>query len=237
MIRTVFVSGILLILLITSAFAYLRYVYFFRDPKRVTPENKEVLYAPCDGLVVYVKKIKNGDVYSEKLGEKIHISEISGLTEKGQLKIKDGWLMGIYMSPLDVHFNYAPQEGIVKSVIYTPARVNYPMVDLWEYVKMTYLKKAVDNFARKFHLSNERNTIVLDVSGSEVILVEIADKFVNKIDCFVKPGEAVKAGQKISFIKRGSQVDVYVSAEHFKPLVKPGDRVTGAVTPVFKKII
>lgn len=222
-------------LLVFAFIYYLRNVYFFRDPVRKTPDDSHFLYSPCDGLVVYVKKIEDGLVISEKLGEKINVSEITGLKKRGILNLDDGWLIGIYMSPLDVHFNYAPQNCTVKEVVHTPAKINYPMVDLWEYIKMTYLKKAVNNFSKKFHLHNERNTVVLDVQGKDVVLVEIADKFVNKIDCFVRPGDILKAGQKISFIRRGSQVDILVSVDDFEPVVKQGERVIGAITPIFRK--
>jgi len=225
---------LLTILILLATTYYLRHVYFFRDPQRISPADRNYLYSPCDGLVVYVKKVDSGEVYSEKLGRKIHISEIVKLKSDGILKFDEGWLIGIYMSPLDVHFNYAPQSGRVKAVVYTPAKINYPMVDIWEYIKMTYFRKAVDNFASKYHLENERNTVVIDVGGNEVVLVEIADKFVNKIDCFVKEGDELKAGEKISFIRRGSQVDVLVPASCFEPLVKKGDRVTGAMTPIFR---
>lgn len=234
--RTAIILVVALLFLFAGLIYYLRNVYFYRDPQRKTPENPELLYSPCDGLVVYLERFEDGEIHSEKLGQKIHISEITGLKKQGILNIEEGWILGIYMSPLDVHFNYAPQSGKVKEVVYTPAKLNYPMVDLLEYVNMTFLRRAVDNFSKKFHLENERNTIVLDVSGNDVVLVEIADKFVNKIDCFVKEGDTVKAGQKISFIRRGSQVDVIVSRCAFTPLVKKGQRVTGGVTPIFKKM-
>lgn len=232
--RLAAVLVLLAVLLFLAAAFYLRNIYFYRDPPRISPSDKSYLYSPCDGLVVYVKKVEGGEVYSEKLGRRIHISEIVKLKSAGVLVFNEGWLIGIYMSPLDVHFNYAPQSGRVKAVVYTPAKVNYPMVDLWEYIKMTYFRKAVDNFADRYHFENERNTVVIDVGGSDVVLVEIADRFVNKIDCFVKEGDELKAGEKIGFIKRGSQVDVLVPASSFEPLVKKGDRVIGAVTPIFK---
>lgn len=233
--RIALILAAALIFVLLSIQYYLRNVYFFRDPERVTPDNSDYLYSPCDGLVVYVKKVSGGEVYSEKLGEKIKITEITDLRNDGLVDISEGWLMGIYMSPLDVHFNYAPADGLVEKIVARKTGVNLPMVDMWEYIKMTYFKKAVNNFAKKFHLENERNTILLDSEGRKIVLVEIADKFVNKIDCFVKEGDRVKAGEKLSFIRRGSQVDIYVSADEFEPVAKQGSRVLGAVTPVFKK--
>lgn len=214
---------------------YLRNVYFYRDPIRKTPSDTRYLYSPCDGLVVYLKKIENGEVVSEKLGERIKIEEITDLIASDELDFKNGWLLGVYMSPLDVHYNYAPSNGTIVKIVRRNARTNLPMVDLWEYIRMTYFRKAVNNFAKRFHFENERNTILIDSYGAKIVLVEIADKFVNKIDCFVKEGDSVKAGDKISFIRRGSQVDVFVSAKDFEPVVSCGKRVVGAVTPIFKR--
>lgn len=230
----IFAAASVLIIILISV--YLRYVYFFRDPIRVPPDNEKDLISPCDGLVVYVKKIEGFEVISEKKGEKIQITELTRLKRDELNQLKDGWLMGVYMSPLDVHFNYAPQDSKVKKIFSIKTSLNLPMVDLWEYINMVYLRKAVNNLGKKFHLQNERNIIVLDIDNSTVVLVEIADKFVNKIDCFIKEGDSLKRGQKIAFIRRGSQVDVIVPSGVFKPAVKEGTKVTGAKTVIFKKV-
>jgi hypothetical protein len=74
----------------------------------------------------------------------------------------EGWLIGVYMSPLDVHYTYAPIAGTVRRIVYTPARANLPMVDLWEYVSMAWLRRAVDLLGKKYHLQNERQTIFIE---------------------------------------------------------------------------
>ncbi len=208
---------------------YLRKVWFYRDPVRVTPEAPDLVFSPADGKVVYIRPFRNGRVHAEKLGEAIPIEEI----HKARVDWGDeGWIMGIYMSPLDVHFNYAPVAGRVEGVVHTPAQANLPMVDLWEYVRLTYLRRAVDLFARKYHLNNERNTIFIRDGDLKLAVVEIADKFVNKISCYVRPGDALRAGQKLSFIARGSQVDLIFFAPDVEFLVRVGDQVYGALTPV-----
>jgi len=181
--------------------------------------------SPADGRVVYVKRFSRGRAVCEKLGRTIPLEEIT----KGLGFERDGWIIGIYMSPLDVHFNYAPIDSVVEDVVHTPARVNLPMVDLWEYVKLTYLQKCVDLFSAKYRLVNERNTLFLRSGDIRLIIVEIADKFVNKISCYVKKGDELRAGQKISFIDRGSQVDV-ILFDPVRILCSRGDKVTGAIT-------
>lgn len=202
---------------------FLRNVWFYRDPVRTPARHDRVIIAPADGRVIYIKRIKNGVISSEKLGTEIALTEIT----KFPVDVKSGWLIGIYMSPLDVHFNYAPLPGEVQKVVFKPAKANLPMVDMWEYVNLTYLRRAVNLFSKEFHFTNERNTILLKGSTLDVIIVEIADKFVNKIKCFVSEGDVLQLGQKISFIERGSQVDLIVLDDRVQWQVEPGDQVYG----------
>ncbi|MGB9867139.1 MAG: phosphatidylserine decarboxylase [Bacillota bacterium] len=208
---------------------FLRRVWFYRDPVRIPPARDDAILAPADGIVVYTREFRGGEVESNKKGERIPLPEITK-TDWGLAS--QGWLIGIYMSPLDVHFNYAPIGGKVDRIVYFPAKVNLPMVDLWEYMKLTYLRRAVDLFSHKYRLQNERNTLFLSNDVISVVVVEIADKFVNKIRCFVKEGDILRAGQKVSFIERGSQVDLVIPTSNVQVTVKPGDRVVGGQTVV-----
>lgn len=212
-------------LTIGAAFFFLRRVWFYRDPVRRPPAGEDLILSPADGKVIYIRPITGGRVYAEKLGERIPLEEIHKAPgERGQ----EGWIVGIFMSPLDVHFNYSPIAGKVEKIVHTQASVNLPMVDLWEYVKLTYLRKAVDLFARRYHLMNERNTIFIKGDSVRLAVVEIADKFVNKITCFIKQGDDLAAGQKLSFIARGSQVDLIILRQDVEFAVKVGDQVYGA---------
>lgn len=215
--------------LVLGVVYFLRRVWFYRDPVRVPPGLPQAILSPADGTVVYVRPFGEGRVIAEKLGERISVDEICRAGDTGA---GEGWIVGIFMSPLDVHFNYSPVAGRVESVVHTPARVNLPMLDLWEYVQLTYLRRAVDLFSYRYRLINERNTIFLQGEGPRIAVVEIADKFVNKIRCYVQPGEWLTAGQKLSFIERGSQVDLIIFQPTLKILVRPGQRVIGARTVI-----
>ncbi len=73
--------------------------YFFRDPERIAPENKNVFYAPADGKIILI---------SEK--------------EENELLKKRALQVSIFMSPLDVHVNRAPCDGNVKDVKHYPGK-------------------------------------------------------------------------------------------------------------------
>lgn len=226
----ILIALLIIFVLLFGAWLYLRYVYFFRDPKRIPEAAKGAIISPCDGRVLYIRRVEAGKVVSSKLGENIPIQEIT----RKNTGVNEGWLIGIYMSPLDVHFNYAPVNGIVEEIYYSPAKMNLPMVDLWEYIRLVWVGKAVNLFTKKFHFENERNTIIINDGKRKIVLVEIADKFVNKIDCFLKVGDGVAIGQKIAFIRRGSQVDMFIGDARAQPAVEEGEHVLGGQTVVFK---
>lgn len=218
-------------LLLLGVYGYLRWVWFYRDPVRVPPQDPDALLSPVDGKVVYVRRVRSGAVESRKLGRPISIPEITWAAGTPD----EGWLVGIYMSPLDVHYVYAPSRGRVRRLVHRPARVNWPMVDLWEYVRLTWLRRAVDLLGKRHHLENERVTVQLSTPAGEVWLVEIADRFVNKIRLLVEEGQEVAAGQKLSFISRGSQVDVILPDPDVQIQVRTGMQVYGALTVLARR--
>ncbi|MCX8052377.1 MAG: phosphatidylserine decarboxylase [Armatimonadetes bacterium] len=212
-----------------SALWFLRKVWFYRDPPRAPESNERgAIVAPADGRIVYIKQVKRGVVVSEKLGQKILLPEITGY----RTPEANGWSIGIYMSPLDVHFNYCPYPGTVEKIHRTSAKFNLPMLDLWEYVKVVWLRRMVDMFARRYHLENERNTIFLDCDGLKMAVVLIADKFVSKIKCFVSEGQKLRQSEKIGFIERGSQVDLVILADNIELRAVVNQQVYGGQTVI-----
>lgn len=214
-----------------AAVLFLQRVWFYRDPIRITPQDPDLVVSPCDGQVVYLRRVEDGVIHAEKLGEPIFVREITHADWPQGAAPGRGWLIGIYMSPLDVHFNYAPIPGKVTGIVHSGARVNLPMVDLWEYVQLTWLRRAVDLFGKRYALENERQTVFIE-GRVKLAMVEIADKFVNKIRTYIASGDTLRAGQKVSFIERGSQVDLFLFSEELEFLVGVGDQVYGAQTAI-----
>lgn len=212
-----------------AAVWFLQRVWFYRDPIRITPQDDTAVISPCDGQVVYIRRVENGVIESEKLGQSIRVEEITHAEWPEGTTPGTGWLIGIYMSPLDVHFNYAPITGRITGIRHTGARANLPMVDLWEYVQLTWLRRTVDLFAKRYALENERQTVFIE-GRVKIAMVEIADKFVNKIRTYVETGDVLRPGQKVSFIERGSQVDLFLFTEDLDFEVAVGDQVYGAQT-------
>lgn len=68
--------------------------YFFRDPKRETPDDPSLVVAPADGRVTRVQQVEAGNQQSATV-------------------------VSIFLSPLDVHINRAPIAGEITNVAYT----------------------------------------------------------------------------------------------------------------------
>ena len=192
------------------------------------PEGEELIVAPADGRVMYLYPVRAGEVTSNKKGWRIRIEELA----KTDLSDAEGWLLGIYMTPFDVHFNRAPISGEIRSLRYHKTGSNLPMVDLWEYLNFTLLREAVDLFAAPFHLENERLTMEIRNGTQVCFIILIADRFVNKITKFYQERQFIKKGEKISFIERGSQTDLFIPFGRVKFNVKPGDQVCAGTTVI-----
>jgi phosphatidylserine decarboxylase len=130
-----------------------------------------------------------------------------------------GTLIGIYMTPLSVHVNRAPVEGTIRAVLPRPAAgPNRSMAStflrtLWD------MLPAVE--AAEYVLANARNTLVID-GPFPVAMVQIADRHVAEVDCWVSPGQKVARGERVGMIRMGSQVDLFLPD-------RPGLRVTCAL--------
>jgi phosphatidylserine decarboxylase len=117
--------------------------------------------------------------------------------------------------------NRAPISGIVGMIKYSQSK-NAPMTAMWWRVLLGM--KPYELYSDHV-LQNERNTILFKGKIS-VFIVQIADIFVNKIECWVKEGESVSKGQRVGMIKMGSQVD----------LLFPSDPVLDIVVKVGQKV-
>ena len=205
---------------------WFRNIFFYRDPDRRIPQGENLILSPADGRVMYLYPVRAGEVVSEKNGRKFTISELA----KTNVDNAKGWLLGIYMTPFDVHFNRAPIGGEIKTLHYQRTGANLPMVDLWEYINFTLFHKAVNMFAAPFHLENERMTMQIQRGDLVCFLILIADQFVNKITRFFEESQQVRSGDKISFIERGSQTDLFIAHENVSFKVRPGDQVYAGKT-------
>ena len=119
--------------------------------------------------------------------------------------------VSIFLSVFDVHINRTPCAGTVDVVAYRPGK---------------YLNAAADKASE----DNERMAIALRrADGRTIGCVQIAGWVARRIVCYIKPGQAVQAGERFGHIRFGSRTDLYLPPGA-RLLVATGQRMIGGET-------
>jgi len=163
-------------------------VSFFRVPKRgVTIDGNKIL-APSDGKVVVIEEVMETEYLNDKYTQ-----------------------ISIFMSPLNVHCQWYPINGIVKYFKYHPGK----------YLVAWHPKSSTEN---------ERTTIVVeDTQGRKILFRQIAGAVARRIVYFGKEGEEVRQDKEAGFIKFGSRIDVFIPLKSTIN-VKINENVVGSQT-------
>lgn len=125
------------------------------------------------------------------------------------------WEVLIFLNIFNVHSQRSPftAEAKVGKITYHPG-------------------KFLAAYAPKASLENEQNWIEMEgPAGRRVVVKQIAGLIARRVLCWVTQGQTVPAGEKIGFIRFGSQVDLIFPASA-EVLVKPGQAVAGGETPL-----
>ncbi len=206
-----------------SGFLFWRFYWFFRNPDRQAPPGDSLL-SPADGRVVYARKVEgNEPVISIKRRVKARIVDILKEDDASPKAI-----IGVFMSPFDVHYNRSPLSGVVEAVTHYPAQGgNLHMGPMhWR-----SLFKKLPLYQNCLHIvQNER--MVTRIRGTfrgetlTAYVIQIAAKSVSGIEAYVPVGEKVARGEVFGMIRIGSQVDLVVPWKRGMEIkVAPGDRV------------
>lgn len=201
-----------------------RFYYFFRDPVRRPPAGR-VVVAPADGFVLYERRVVGGEVPSPiKKGVMVPLDEWVGVVPYAG----DGTLVGIYMTALSVHYIRSPVPGSIARVVPRPAK-GENLHQTRTFVRLLWGMQPYEE-GSLYITQNARNTTVID-GEVPVVVVQIADRYVNECDSFVREGEQVGVGQKIGMIRMGSQCDLYIPDSAGVTLAcRPGMRVKAGET-------
>lgn len=178
-INTLLISGISVMLL---AFR------FYRDPERVVPQKGDLILAPADGKIIYIKEFEDAEIpFSKKKGRKFSLHDFT----QSNILPNRGILIGISMSYLDVHVNRAPIQGNVRYM---------------RHIKGRFISLKSEGAI----LENERMLLVFQDKDRQIGVVQIASRLVRKIVSYIKIEQPVGLGERIGMIKFGSQVDVII---------------------------
>lgn len=121
--------------------------------------------------------------------------------------------ISIFLNVFDVHVNRVPADGEVVATHYRPG---------------AFVNAALDKASE----DNERMAIALRRPDGIVIgFVQIAGWVARRIVCYVKPGQALVAGERFGHIRFGSRTDLYLPPGA-RLLVAPGQRMIGGETVI-----
>lgn len=158
-------------------------LYFFRDPERVAAADPAAVLAPADGRVVRL------------------VAREDGATE-----------LSIFLSPLDVHVNRVPVDGILREVEYRAGR---------------YRPAFADGASHE----NEQLRLRIDGERASLEMRLITGVLVRRIVLWKRQGEALRRGERLAIMKFGSRVDLVLPSS-ICVRARRGDRVRAGVTAI-----
>lgn len=177
------------IMLGVSVLLMLFTLWFFRDPIRQLPDNLKEgdIISPGDGKVMMIEELEN----HEFIG--------------GRAK-----MIGVFLSPLNVHVNRIPISG---------------KVTLYQYIKGEFIAA----FDHKSSERNERTEIGIQGKYFKVLFKQITGFVARRIVCELRAGDNVVIGEKFGMIKFGSRVDVIMPV-NAEVKVSVNQKITGGET-------
>jgi len=161
---------IMYLLIAISLFFFFIILQFFRKPNRhIENASDELVLAPCDGKVVVIEKVFEPEFLKEEVMQ-----------------------VSIFMSPLNVHINFAPVNG--KSIFYK-----------------YHPGKFLVAWHPKSSEENERTTTVFErADGRRILVRQIAGALAKRIVNYTELDKLYRQGDEFGFIKFGSRVDLFL---------------------------
>lgn len=184
-------------------------LWFLRNPRRTVPPGNHIV-SPADGTIARIIPLAKGKPFltvSKGMVGKI-------LTVTGDVA-KDGYLLTIVMTPLDVHYQKAPCDCRVMGTKHSSGKFYNAVI-------------GASNLHASFE--NEHNTILLDTPHGRMKIIQIAGFLCRRIHCFVKPGQRCKKAEDLGIIKLGSQVCLIIPK--LKLRIKEGQHVLAGHTVI-----
>jgi len=169
-------------------------VNFFRCPIRYFPQEdtEKIVVSPADGHIVVIEEVEENEYFH---GRRLMIS--------------------IFMSLFNVHANWFPVDGRVKSVHHQNG--NY---------HKAWLPKASEE-------NEHADVMITTPEGVDILCRQIAGAMARRIVTYAKEGEECYIDEHLGFIKFGSRVDVYLPVGS-EVCVKMGQSTTGDQTIIAK---
>lgn len=184
-------------------------LWFFRDPKRVAPNDESAIIAPADGVIASIKTFEPDEFSS--------ISMLAGLNPQdlGRLRTESVLRVSIFLSLFDVHVNRVPIAGSSRFLGYFPGKHLF-----------TFEEKSSD--------VNQHNSIIIQNEKTVCLLNQIVGPVCRRVVYWLdhdKP-TSVKAGDDFGMMKFGSRLDMYFPVNDIALLASEGDKVRAGETVI-----
>ena len=153
-----------------SIIVYSVVVNFYRCPIRIFDGDTDgLVVAPADGHVVVIEEVDEDEYFHDRR-----------------------LMVSIFMSLFNVHANWIPVDGKVKTVNHQNGNFH-----------RAWLPKASEE--------NERSSIMITTpDGVDILVRQIAGAMARRIVTYAHEGEDCYIDEHLGFIKLGSRVDLYL---------------------------
>ena len=173
---------IIIILCLIILFMLFWKLIFLRNPNRVISKGDNIV-SPADGKIIDIVEFDKSKEIRFFKGNKKFLGIIKTLT----CDVSDkGYIVSIFMNPLDVHYNLAPIAGKVVSLKHSNG----------SFLAVNTIEAG---------LVNEKTETIIE-GKIRIKVIQIAGFIARRIETFVKKNDKVAKGQIIGLINLGSQV-------------------------------
>jgi len=148
-------------------------------------------------------------LYAPADGRILHVEEVATAPFIGG----PAWRVATFLSLLDVHINRSPTTGLVRFREHTPGA----------------FRSAWDPGVERL---NERAVTGIETTRGPVVVVQIAGLIARRIVTYPRVDDRVAQGQRLGLIKFSSRTDLLLPRDSTRPLVQPGEKVRGGLTPL-----
>ncbi len=121
-------------------------------------------------------------------------------------------LVSIYLALRNVHVTRAPLDGVLENSLHTKGKH-----------RPAFSKRTP---------SNERFEMSFTTRIGRISIIEMTGAIARRIVPYVKQGQALGKGTKISLIRFGSRVDVYLPPSSVRIVVEEGQKLRAGVTSI-----
>lgn len=132
----------------------------------------------------------------------------------GKVLSVEGSRITIFLSPFDVHVSRAPVAGRVSRIKYFPGKF-----------LPAFLKGAGEN---------ERELMEFEGRLGKIVVIRIAGILARRIVTWVKPGDAVSAGDRVGMIRFGSRCEIALP-KRLRVTVSRGMQLYGGITVIARR--